>query len=97
VDLFENIVGFDWDEGNVLKNWLKHRVSAGECEEIFFNEPLLIAEDSKHSQIERRYLALGQTNDNKLLTVIFTIRENKIRIISARGQNAKEKNFYEKN
>jgi uncharacterized DUF497 family protein len=97
MDLFENITGFDWDEGNVLKNWLKHKVSAGECEEIFFNEPVLIADDNKHSQIEKRYMALGRTNDKRQLTVIFTIRGNKIRVISARNQNLKERSFYEKN
>jgi uncharacterized DUF497 family protein len=96
MDLYEKIEGFDWDDGNILKNWIKHGVTAGECEEIFFNEPLLLIDDSQHSQTEKRYLALGKTNEGRILTVIFTIRKNKIRIISARDQSQKERNFYEK-
>ena len=96
MDLYEKTEGFDWDDGNILKNWIKHGVTAGECEEIFFNEPLLLIDDSQHSQTEKRYLALGKTNEGRILTVIFTIRKNKIRIISARDQSQKERNFYEK-
>jgi len=95
--VFEKIEGFDWDEGNLLKNWIKHGVTAGECEEIFFNETLLVTDDNKHSRVEKRYLAFGNTNEGRELTVIFTTRKNKIRIISARDQNYKERNFYEKN
>jgi len=90
MELFEKIEGFDWDHGNILKNWIKHGVTAGECEEIFFNESLLTVDDNKHSQTEKRYLALGKTNEERALTVIFTIRENKIRVTSARDQNGKE-------
>ena len=63
---FSKIIGFDWDDGNIEKNWIKHKVSFKECEEIFFNEPLLILDDIKHSQKEYRYFALGKTNNNKL-------------------------------
>jgi len=97
MELFEKIEGFDWDHGNILKNWIKHGVTAGECEEIFFNESLLTVDDNKHSQTEKRYLALGKTNEERALTVIFTIRENKIRVTSAKDQNGKERNYYEKN
>ncbi len=97
MNVFEKIEGFDWDEGNLLKNWIKHGVTAGECEEIFFNETLLVTDDNKHSRVEKRYLAFGNTNEGRALTVIFTTRKNKIRIISARDQNYKERSFYEKN
>lgn len=97
MNLFENLEGFEWDRANVLKNWIKHKVSTKECEEVFFNEPLVVVNDEKHSQIENRYLALGATNENRLLSLIFTLRSNKIRIISARDQNKKERSKLEKN
>jgi uncharacterized DUF497 family protein len=89
------IIGFDWDNGNINKNWEKHKIKIGKCEQIFFNKPLIINLDEKHSQIEERLYALGKTTDNKLLFVIFTIRKNKIRIISARKMNSAEKKIYE--
>ena len=89
--------GFDWDKGNIEKTWLKHKVSPVECEQIFFNEPLLVVEDPKHSQRERRYYALGHTDNGRLLFVAFTIRKNLIRVISARDMSRKERKKYEKN
>ncbi|MEY3695972.1 MAG: hypothetical protein RL083_1797 [Pseudomonadota bacterium] len=91
------VVGFEWDSGNHRKNEVKHGVTQVEAEEIFFNNPLLISTDDKHSEKESRYLALGKTNKNRGLTVIFTLRKNGtlIRVISARDQHRKERNFYE--
>lgn len=91
-----SIDGFDWDAGNMDKNRTKHQVSNSECEEPFFNLPLLLSDDIKHSQVEKRYYALGQTNDDRRLFIVFTIRENKIRVISARDMNQKEGNIYAK-
>lgn len=93
---FPFVVGFDWDAGNKSKNFQKHRISNSECEQIFFNEPLIILDDAKHSQKERRHAAFGFTDDNKKLTVVFTMRSNLIRIISARSMNKKEREFYDK-
>ncbi len=89
-------VGFDWDSGNQVKNQEKHNVSTGECEEIFFNQPLLLHEDVKHSKREQRFYALGKTNFEKRLFIAFTIRNNFIRIISARPMSKKERSTYEK-
>jgi|GEM_PF-1572854 len=58
---------FDWDGGNADKNWLRHRVSQSECEQIFFNQPLVTAEDDLHSYDESRHYALGQTDAGRLL------------------------------
>ena len=96
MELIDKVTGFEWDEGNIDKNWIKHKVSNSECEEIFFYQPL-IGEDSKHSGTEKRYAAYGKTVNGRLLTVIFTIRKDKIRIISARDQHKKEILEYEKN
>jgi len=88
------IEGFDGDEGNIDKNLIKHGVNFRECEEIFINKPLKIYEDERHSQKEPRYAAFGKTNTGRLLTVVFTIRKNKIRAISARDQSRKERKQY---
>ena len=87
--------GFDWDAGNRDKNLHKHGVSSGECEEIFFNLPVLVQDDIPHSNVEPRYLVLGQTNTGRYLFVAFTIRHEKIRVISARDMSKKERNLYE--
>ena len=96
-DLINKAVGFDWDNNNVNKNQIKHKVIASECEEVFFNKPLLIFSDEKHSQAENRYYVLGKTNLNRKLFIVFTIRNNKIRVISARDMSKKERKIYEKN
>ena len=93
-NLFENITGFQWDKGNIDKNWLKHKVLHIECEQIFFNEPLIIAENTKHSQPEIRWFALGRTELDRKLFIVFTIRKNLIRVISARDMNKKERRTY---
>ncbi len=89
-------ITFEWDTGNKDKNWQKHKVDAKEAEEVFFNKPFLSVLDEKHSGKELRFQALGETNDNRKLFVSYTIRSNKIRIISIRDMNKKEKNIYDK-
>ena len=93
--LIKNCEGFLWDEGNLEKNWIKHKVTRLECEEIFFNLPLVISDDLKHSNIEKRYYALGKSKTERFLFISFTIRNNFIRVISARNMNRKERKIYE--
>jgi uncharacterized DUF497 family protein len=93
-NLLSQCSGFEWDTGNSDKNWLKHLVSFSECEQGFFNLPLIVAEDAKHSDKENRYYALGQADDGRLLFLVFTIRKEKIRVISARDMSKKEKAVY---
>ena len=95
---FSKIIGFSWDEGNARKNQDKHGVTQGESEEMFFNQPLLVVGDDKHSQAELRYVALGSTNFDVLLAVVFTLRQEGtlIRVISARPMSKKERMYYEK-
>ncbi len=95
--IFSKPKGFDWDKGNRGKNWKKHKVTDLECEEIFFNEPLTIGEDKSHSIVEKRYSVLGKTDTGRLLCVIFTIRDDKIRVISVRPMNKRERRKYEEN
>ena len=93
IDL-SKIEKFDWDDGNQSKNWIRHQVSTTECEEVFFNLPLLLSNDTQHSQIEKRYYALVQTNAGRQLFIAFTVRTNKIRVISARDMSQKERQKY---
>ena len=88
--------GFEWDRSNIEKNWLKHKVSPVESEQIFFNQPLMILDDPKHSISEKRFAAFGQTDAGRLLAVILTKRAKRIRVISARDMNRRERKFYEK-
>ena len=97
IDRFDQFNGFQWDEGNINKNLHKHNVENWECEQIYFNEPLIILDDHKHSHAEKRWAALGKTDAGRMLTVIFTKRDSLIRNISARDMNRKERIFYEKN
>mgnify|MGYP000181512621 CR=1 FL=1 len=95
---FHRIVGFQWDAGNAIKNQVKHGVTQAEAEEIFFNQPLLVSADDKHSDQESRYLALGITSPGVLLSVVFTLRKSAtlIRVVSARPMSKRERAFYEK-
>jgi len=93
--LIKNCEGFLWDEGNAEKNWIKHQVTRLECEEIFFNLPLVISDDVKHSKIEKRFYALGKSKVERFLFISFTIRNNFIRVISARDMNQRERKIYE--
>jgi uncharacterized DUF497 family protein len=96
VDL-EQIAGFDWDDGNSCKSADKHDVSQAEAESIFFNDPLIVVEDARHSETEQRLHALGKTTQNRLLHITFTLRQKGtlIRVISARDMHRKERKVYE--
>jgi uncharacterized DUF497 family protein len=87
--------GFDWDDGNRDKNWISHSVVWTEIEEAFFQEPLLTFPDPKHSQSEERYFALGRTSADRRLNIVFTIRKNRIRVVSARDMSKKERKLYD--
>ncbi len=88
--------GFEWDEGNARKNWERHQVTPEEAEDMFFNEPLVVRSDVRHSRQEKRYYALGQTTAGRRLFVSFTIRHSLLRVISVRDMNKKESDIYAK-
>ncbi|MFZ5820709.1 MAG: BrnT family toxin [Chloroflexota bacterium] len=94
IDLSQ-LAGFDWDNGNRDKNWEKHQVLAIECEEVFFNLPLLLQSDDAHSQKEPRFYVLGHTAAGRRLFIAFTVRDDNIRVISARDMSKKERAIYE--
>ena len=94
VDRLRRCTGFEWDDGNDTKNWDKHEVAQYECEQVFFNQPLIVENDYAHSETETRYYALGRTNSGRLLFVAFTIRKENIRVISARAMTRSERRAY---
>jgi len=93
--IFEQFSGFQWDRGNIDKNLTKHNVENWECEQVFFNRPLIVLDDPKHSVSEKRWTAFGKTDSVRFLVVIYTKRNNLIRIISARDMNKRERKFYD--
>ena len=91
------VAGFDWDAGNERKSADKHRVNQAEAEQAFFNQPLLVLEDERHSGAERRFHALGRTEAGRRLPITFTLGRDAtlIRVISARDMGARERTLYE--
>lgn len=92
---FNEISGFEWDKGNIEKNKRKHNLDKWQIEEMFFNEPFIVYEDTKHSIRESRWYAFGKTDNESKLMVVFTVRKNLLRVISARKMNKKERAYYE--
>jgi len=87
-------VEFIWDKGNKDKNWIKHKVTNRECEEVFFDKNKKIYKDKLHSIKEDRFILLSKTKKKRLLYTVFIIRNKKVRIISARDINRKERRLY---
>jgi hypothetical protein len=83
--------GFEWDDANAEKNWHTHHVNPNEAEQVFLNQPLLVADNPEHSQGEKRYYVLGRTDQGRSLFIAFTVRKSRIRVISARDMSRKER------
>ena len=92
---FAALTGFEWDEANSDKNWRSHAVTRAEAEQAFANAPVLVTEDVAHSQDEARFALLGRTGGNRRLFVAFTVRRNRVRIISARPMSRRERRRYD--
>jgi len=92
--ILERCTGFDWDAGNAPKVLARHNVQPGECEQVFFQEPLLVAFEATHSGGEARWQALGRTGADRRLYVVFTIRGSVVRVVAARDLNRKERRRY---
>ncbi len=95
-EFFESIEGFQWDEGNNEKTWVRHEVSQAECEQLFLNRPIVVAFDEGHAEVERRFVALGRADSGRQLTVVFTIRGSLLRVISGRPMSRRERGIYAK-
>ena len=91
-EFWPGIEGFQWDDGNASKNWTRHQVSQTEAEQVFLNRPLVVAEAP--SKNEPRQFAFGQTDAGRLLTVVFTVRDSLLRVISVRPMSRRERRGY---
>jgi hypothetical protein len=95
-ELISKCTGFEWDSGNLYKNWIAHNVQYLEIEQAIINRPAVFLEDTMHSNSEERFSALGRTDVNRLVSVVFTIRGSLIRPISGRDMDIEERRlFYE--
>ena len=86
--------GFDWDEWNTETIWSEYQASRAECEQVLFNQPLVVGEDADHAKEEMRYFVLGQTDKGRELFMVFTVRDDLIRVITARDMSRKERRIY---
>lgn len=93
-NLLAGLTGFEWDAGNTDKSWHKHGVSPAEAEQALLNRPVVVSEDESHSRHEARYRALGRTDRGRNLFVVFTVRESRVRVISARSMSRGEQRRY---
>lgn len=93
--LLDECEGFQWDDGNAVKNWVSHSVSQVEAEQVFFNRPIRVAPSAWQTNAETRFAALGRSNQGRRLTIVFTIRQRLIRVISARDMSRKERRVYD--
>ena len=88
-------IEFEWDEGNQNKIIKKHGIIKTEAEQAFFNRRVYWF-DEGHSGAEERYNLLGITDLDKILFITFTLRKNKVRVISARPADKKERELHAK-
>ncbi len=87
---------FEWDEGNQTKSAKKHGVRTGEVEEVFFlGQAAPLGVQVSPPVPEERLGIVGATSTGRVLHVVFTIRDGKVRPISARPAHKKEREFYE--
>ena len=93
-NILAKCTGFQWDEGNSEKNWEKHKVLKSECEQAFFNIPIVVTDSRKERDKEKRWYLLGRTDLDRRLFIVFTVRKSLIRVISARDMSNKERKIY---
>jgi hypothetical protein len=93
-DVFAGLEGFEWDAGNSDKNWLRHGVRQTEAEQALLNTPVVVEATTKHGSSEPRFVALGRTDTGRFLTLVFTVRARRIRVISARAMSKAERRIY---
>src|SRR3989338_8581216 len=89
------VAEFELDQGNVDKSYQRHGITPNEAEEVFADADVLTLEDIKHSKQEKRFVAIGKITKGEVLFLAFTVRKDRIRIISARKASKKERRQYE--
>ena len=88
-------LSFEWDDRKAQGNLRKHGISFEEASTIFGDSFAQTIHDPLHSVNEDRYVELGESCKRRILVVVFTDRESKIRLVSARMANRRERKDYE--
>jgi uncharacterized DUF497 family protein len=86
---------FEWHDDKAESNALKHGITFEEAVTVFADPYLLFTEDVQHSQREEREWAIGESENGSIVVVVFTMRGERIRIISARRATKRECQRYE--
>lgn len=87
---------FEWDDGNWTKNAKAHGVTAGEIEEAFWTgSAVAVGIQVSPAAPEERFAIVGATSAGRILFVVFTVRDGRVRPISAREANRKQREHYE--
>lgn len=94
IDL-SRLKSFEWDKGNLDKSYKKHGITPKEAEELFIDPDVILLDDIRHSQKEERFAAIGKITSGKVIFTVFTVRKDRIRIVSTRAANQKERRKYE--
>ena len=87
---------FEWNELKANVNAKKHGVSFEEAVTCFYDEQQVAFYDPEHSDDEDREILIGHSNHGRLLLVVYTIRDESIRLISARPATKHEGKAYER-
>lgn len=86
---------YEWDPEKSITNNQKHAILFSEAVTVFEDDYSLTIEDER--QEEQRYVTVGMDSKGRILVVVYTFREQTIRIISARKATAREESEYEAN
>lgn len=93
--MYNRHTDFEFDPEKEAKNRERHKVDFQAAKEVFIDQDMILVSDQKHSQVERRWYAVGRVRDGRIITVWFTRREDRIRIIGA-AELRKWRKEYEK-
>lgn len=86
---------YEWDDDKAEANWQKHHVSFDEAVTVFDDPREITSPDPQHSTDEDRFISVGRSQSGQILTVVFTERDQRLRIISARQATRRERRQYE--
>ncbi|MBP5789790.1 MAG: BrnT family toxin [Neisseriaceae bacterium] len=87
---------FEWDDEKADANYRKHGVSFDEACTVLFDNWAIVEEDKRENYGEQRFVSVGMSKQNRILQVVWTQRETKIRLISAFKSDKKQRKSYEK-
>jgi hypothetical protein len=87
---------FEWDPGKDEQNRIQHGIAFREAVSAFMDPLSITIPDPDHSRGEQRFILVGRSHRNRLLVVVHTDREARIRMISAREADRRERRDYEK-